>query len=87
MSDKQDFENLVDRATSNAALSTMHPMVEKELLHYEIFRALDAEGLLKTWCFKAERPYACAAEFGRGALLDDARRSRERDAIYSSPGR
>lgn len=52
MSDKQDFENLVDLAMSNPALSAMRPVVEKELLHYEIFQALDAEGLLKDLVFQ-----------------------------------
>lgn len=52
MSSKQDFEKLVDMAMSNAALSAMRPVVEKELLHYEIFYALDAEGLLKDLVFQ-----------------------------------
>lgn len=33
MSDKQDFEKLVDQAVSNPTLSAMHPVVERELLH------------------------------------------------------
>ena len=52
MSEKQDFEKLVDRAMSNPALSAMRPVVEKELLHYEIFQALDSEGLLKDLVFQ-----------------------------------
>lgn len=52
MNDKQDFEKLVDRAMSNPTLSAMRPVVEKELLHYEIFQALDAEGLLKDLVFQ-----------------------------------
>ena len=48
MSDKrEDFNALVDMAMANPGLSAMRPVVEKELLHYEIFQALDAEGLLK----------------------------------------
>lgn len=52
MSDKQDFEKLVDQAMSNVALAAMRPVVEKELLHYEIFQALDSEGLLKDLVFQ-----------------------------------
>lgn len=52
MTHKQDFEKLVDQAMSNPALSAMRPVVEKELLHYEIFQALDAEGMLKNLVFR-----------------------------------
>ena len=52
MSEKQDFETLVDHAMSNPAVSAMRPVVEKELLHYEIFQALDSEGLLKDLVFQ-----------------------------------
>lgn len=52
MNDKQDFEKLVDEAMSNAALSAMRQVVEKELLHYEIFQALDSENLLKDLVFQ-----------------------------------
>jgi hypothetical protein len=50
--DKEDFNDLVDLAMANPALSAMRPVVEKELLHYEIFQALDAEGLLKGLVFQ-----------------------------------
>ncbi|UXH78615.1 nucleotidyl transferase AbiEii/AbiGii toxin family protein [Roseateles amylovorans] len=52
MSEKEDFDRLVDLAMSNPALSTMRQVVEKELLHYEIFQALDGEGLLKDLVFQ-----------------------------------
>ncbi len=52
MSERQDFEKLVDQAMSNSAFSAMRPVVEKELLHYEIFQALDGEGLLKDLVFQ-----------------------------------
>lgn len=52
MSESQDFEKLVDQAMSNPALSAMRPVVEKELLHYEIFQALDGAGLLKDLVFQ-----------------------------------
>ena len=50
--DKQDFNHLVDMAMNNPALSAMRPVVEKELLHYQIFQALDAQGLLKELVFQ-----------------------------------
>ena len=50
--DQQDFNQLVDLAMANPGLSAMRPVVEKELLHYEIFQALDAEGLLKGLVFQ-----------------------------------
>lgn len=52
MNEKQDFEKLVDQAMSDPALSAMRPVVEKELLHYEIFQALDSDGLLKDLVFQ-----------------------------------
>ena len=53
MSDnREDFNALVDMAMANPGLSAMRPVVEKELLHYEIFQALDAEGLLKGLVFQ-----------------------------------
>jgi hypothetical protein len=50
--DKEDFNDLVDLAMANPGLSAMRPVVEKELLHYEIFQALDGEGLLKGLVFQ-----------------------------------
>lgn len=50
--DKKDFNALVDLAMAKPALSAMRPVVEKELLHYEIFQALDTEGLLKDLVFQ-----------------------------------
>ena len=50
--DKKDFNDLVDLAMANSALSAMRPVVEKELLHHEIFQALDADGLLRNLVFQ-----------------------------------
>lgn len=49
---KEDFKRYVEMALKNTDLATMRPVVEKELLHYEIFNALDGEGLLKTLVFQ-----------------------------------
>ncbi|CAN5399512.1 nucleotidyl transferase AbiEii/AbiGii toxin family protein [soil metagenome] len=50
--DRADFDALVDLAMADPALSAMRPVVEKELLHHEIFQALDADGLLKNLVFQ-----------------------------------
>lgn len=52
MSEMEDFEKLVDLAMDAPTLTAMRPVVEKELLHYEIFQALDGEGLLKGLVFQ-----------------------------------
>lgn len=52
MMKKEDFKQYVEMALSNTDLATMRPVVEKELLHYEIFNALDGDGLLKNLVFQ-----------------------------------
>lgn len=49
---KDDFTQYVNVALQNSELASMRPVVEKELLHYEIFNALDEEGLLKNLVFQ-----------------------------------
>lgn len=49
---KEDFAKYVDIAMQGDGLGFMRPVVEKELLHYEIFSALDDEGLLKHLVFQ-----------------------------------
>ena len=49
---KADFNGMVDLAMADADLTGMRPVVEKELLHYEIFQALDQEGLLRSLVFQ-----------------------------------
>jgi len=50
---RQHFKQYVDMAlANNAELSSMRPVIEKELLHYEIFNALDESGLLKNLVFQ-----------------------------------
>ena len=46
MNDQVDFAALVNRAMSTPGLANMRPVVEKELLHYDILFSLDSEGLL-----------------------------------------
>lgn len=50
--EKKNFNELVDLAMASPGLSAMRPVVEKELLHHEIFQALDADGLLKGLVFQ-----------------------------------
>ncbi len=48
----ENFNTLVEKAMQQTALSTMRPVVEKELLHYDILFALDKENLLDTITFQ-----------------------------------
>lgn len=48
----KDFNRYVDMAMAGRGLDAMRPVIEKELLHYEIFNALDSEGLLKNLVFQ-----------------------------------
>jgi len=47
-----DFEALVERAMRAGSRAHMRPVVEKELLHYDILFALDQEGLLDLLTFQ-----------------------------------
>ncbi len=49
---QEDFKVYVEMALKNTDLAAMRPVVEKELLHYEIFNALDEEGLLNNLVFQ-----------------------------------
>ncbi len=50
---QEDFQKYVDHALRASSIQgTLRPVVEKELLHYEIFSALDEEGLLKHLVFQ-----------------------------------
>nr|WP_198117788.1 nucleotidyl transferase AbiEii/AbiGii toxin family protein [Massilia rhizosphaerae] len=48
----EDFNELVDAAMQQPGRAVMRPVVEKEILHYDIFYALDAAGLLKELVFQ-----------------------------------
>jgi len=48
----EDFKELVDVAMQQPGRTAMRPVVEKEILHYDIFYALDAAGLLKDLVFQ-----------------------------------
>jgi predicted nucleotidyltransferase component of viral defense system len=50
---KKDFDDLVEKVIKQrASLSAMRPVVEKEILHYDIFKALSSEGLLDLLTFQ-----------------------------------
>ena len=38
---QEDFKLYVEKAMVDSEMAAMRPVVEKELLHYEIFNALD----------------------------------------------
>ena len=48
----QDFNELVSLAMQQPGRAAMRPVVEKEILHYDILHALDKEGLLKDLVFQ-----------------------------------
>ncbi|ONF42572.1 hypothetical protein BTO32_15305 [Marinobacter lutaoensis] len=50
--DTADFNALVDRAMQDDSLQHMRPVIEKELIHYDLLYALDREGLLDDLVFQ-----------------------------------
>jgi len=50
--DRADFQALVERAMQATGRAQMRPVVEKELLHYDLLFALDSAGLLDTLTFQ-----------------------------------
>lgn len=50
--DRISFNELVERALRDPALSNMRPVIEKELLHYDVLFALDKAGLLDELVFQ-----------------------------------
>ncbi|GAA0579089.1 nucleotidyl transferase AbiEii/AbiGii toxin family protein [Halomonas salifodinae] len=52
MIDPADFEKLVARAIAEPGRQAMRPVIEKELLHFDILFALDREGLLDDLTFQ-----------------------------------
>jgi len=52
MKNKSDFEVLVNRALVHSGRAHMKPVIEKEILHYDILFALDNEGLLDKLTFQ-----------------------------------
>lgn len=49
---EEDFEALVDRAVEAAGAPLMRPVIQKELLHYDILFCLDRAGLLDKLVFQ-----------------------------------
>lgn len=49
---RDDFRRYVDMAMAGRGMDAIRPVVEKELLHYEIFNALESEGLLNHLVFQ-----------------------------------
>jgi len=52
MVDSADFKALADRAMSQSGRGHMRPVIEKELLHFDILFRLDQEGLLDSLTFQ-----------------------------------
>lgn len=79
MVSKADFSALVERAMQAGNRAHMRPVIEKELLHYDILFALDGEGLLDMLtfqggtslrlCYGAQR-FSEDLDFAGGRTLD-----------------
>lgn len=52
MNDRADLDALVSRAMATPGRQAMRPVIEKELLHYDILYALEKEGLLTNLTFQ-----------------------------------
>jgi predicted nucleotidyltransferase component of viral defense system len=52
MLERTSFSALVDQVMQESMYSAMRPVIEKELLHYDIFHALDSGGLLANLVFQ-----------------------------------
>lgn len=50
--DPADFNALVAKAMQQAEVAAMRPVIEKELLHYDILYCLDQAGLLNELVFQ-----------------------------------
>ena len=50
--EKKDFDQLVALALKQPGRNVMKPVVEKEILHYDIFHAMDKANLLKNLVFQ-----------------------------------
>jgi len=79
------FEEIVDNIMRQPGLSVMRPVVEKEILHYDIFQALDQARLLRNLVFQGgtslrlcrgsnrfseDLDFAGGAEFNAATLAD-----------------
>ena len=52
VSEHADFQYLVSQALKNPALGHMRPVIEKELIHFDLLYVLDREGLLDNLVFQ-----------------------------------
>lgn len=52
MNKREFYDYLVSAAMKDADIATMRPVVEKEILHYDILRALSEAGILRTLTFQ-----------------------------------
>lgn len=50
--DQESFQRLVSLAMQDPSLANMRPVIEKEIIHFDLFFALDQEGLLNDLVFQ-----------------------------------
>jgi predicted nucleotidyltransferase component of viral defense system len=89
------FEEIVDDIMMQPGLSAMRPVVEKEILHYDIFQALDQAKLLKNLVFqggtslrlcRGSNRFSEDLDFAGGAEFDAAMLANMKEAIESHIG-
>jgi predicted nucleotidyltransferase component of viral defense system len=52
--DQESFQRLVSLAMQDPDLANMRPVIEKEIIHFDLFFALDQEGLLNDLVFQGD---------------------------------
>ncbi len=95
MMKREDFKALVDLAMTQPGRQAMRPVVEKEILHYDIFAALEKENLLSglvfqggtslRLCWNSNR-FSEDLDFAGGRDFDAAKLSAIKSAIESHIG-
>ena len=50
--DQENFQRLVSMALQDPNLANMRPVIEKEIIHFDLFFVLDQEGLLNDLVFQ-----------------------------------
>lgn len=95
MMKREDFKALVDLAMTQPGRQAMRPVVEKEILHYDIFAALEKENLLSRLVFQGgtslrlcwnSNRFSEDLDFAGGRDFDAAKLSVIKSAIESHIG-
>lgn len=89
------FEEVVNEIMRSPGMLTMRPVIEKEILHYDIFQALDQAKLLTNLVFQGDtslrlcrgsKRFSEDLDFAGGVDFNSAQLARIKDAIESHIG-